>query len=437
MKLALQAKITGVVLTSGDVAFAETVQPWNTAVHHQPALAVLPDARAIAEDVSAVMTFAAANGLTVAVQGTGHGATGRVDGSTILIVMSHLRDVRIEDSHAIVQPGAKWSDLVGPAGDQGLAGLAGSSADVGIYGYTLGGGLGWLARAHGLSCNAVISAQLVTPNGDVLTVDHTTNSELFWAIRGGLANFGVVTELRIELVHVTSVQAGYLTFPIDRALDVLATGCSWAMDLPDAITSTTMVVNPPDGPFAYIGLCCVDDSLDMNDVLKPLANLGEPTRNTVGKMPAAQLGEVHLDPLAPTASVSDARLVNAPLAIDGLAAEIPGHGSPLALVEFRRLGGAVARSDPSHGALDYLPGDFLLFCLGVEGASGTREQIETSFANVAAIMGAPGRTALNFIDDPIVARSEFPTATYTRLQQLRQTIDPSDLMRASHPIELP
>jgi len=339
--------------------------------------------------------------------------------------------------HAVVQPGAKWSDLVGPAGDQGLAGLAGSSADVGIYGYTLGGGLGWLARAHGLACNAVVSAQLVAPNGEVLTLDHATNRELFWAVRGGLANFGVVTELRIELVHLPTVQAGYLTYPIDRALDVLAAGCSWAMDLPDTITSTTMVVNPPDGAFAYIGLCCVDDSLDMNDVLEPLASLGAPARNTVRKMPAAQLGEIHLDPLEPAASVSDARLVDSPLAIEGLASEIPGHGSPLALVEFRRLGGAVGRPVPGHGALNHLAGDFLLFCLGIEGASGSHAEITSSFERVAQIMGSPGRTALNFIDDPIAARSEFPSTTYTRLQQIRRSVDPGDLMRASHPIELP
>jgi FAD/FMN-containing dehydrogenase len=288
-----------------------------------------------------------------------------------------------------------------------------------------------------LACNAVVSAQLVAPNGEILTLDHATNRELFWAIRGGLANFGVVTQLRIELVHLPTVQAGYLTYPIDQALDVLATGCSWAMDLPDTITSTTMVVNPPDGAFAYIGLCCVDDSLDMDDVLKPLASLGAPVRNTVRKMPAAQLGEIHLDPLEPAASVSDARLVDGPLAIEGLASEIPGQDSPLAMVEFRRLGGAVGRPVPGHGALNHLAGDFLLFCLGIEGASGTRAEITSSFERVAQIMGSPGRTALNFIDDPIAARSEFPSTTYTRLQQIRRSIDPGDLMRASHPIELP
>ncbi|HEY7824117.1 MAG TPA: hypothetical protein VIG24_14850, partial [Acidimicrobiia bacterium] len=181
----------------------------------------------------------------------------------------------------------------------------------------------------------------------------------------------------------------------------------------------------------------VDDGLDMNDVLEPLASLGAPVRHTVRKMPAAQLGEIHLDPLEPAASVSDARLVDSPLAIEGLASEMPGQGSPLALVEFRRLGGAVGRPVPGHGALNHLAGDFLLFCLGIEGASGTREEITSSFERVAQIMGSPGRTALNFIDDPIAARSEFPSTTYTRLQQIRRSVDPGDLMRASHPIELP
>ena len=436
MIAALRGQVKGEVLQPDDGQFASIVQPWNTAVHQRPAAVVLPSAEAVAEDVAAVMRVASANGLSVAVQGTGHGATGRVDKNTILIVTSHLTRVRIEGSQAIVQPGAKWSDLVGPAGAQGLAGLAGSSADVGIFGYTLGGGLGWLARAHGLSCNAVVQAELVTPSGDIVTVDHDHHADLFWAIRGGLANFGVVTELRIQLVELTNVQAGYLTFPAQRAVDVLEVGCAWAMDLPETITSTTYVVNPPEGAFAYIGLCCVDDTLDMNDVLKPLAELGAPLRNTVGTMPAANLGEIHLDPLAPTASVSDARLVNHPLAISALAAEIPGTGSPLALLEFRRLGGAIARTDPRYGALDRLDGDFLAFCLGIEGASGTREEISASCDRVGKALGSPGRTALNFVDDPISARSEFSAEGYRRLQDLRKKVDPGDLMRASHPIDL-
>ncbi|HEV8023342.1 MAG TPA: hypothetical protein VGP37_00475 [Candidatus Nanopelagicales bacterium] len=269
-----------------------------------------------------------------------------------------------------------------------------------------------------------------------MTLNHQQNPDLFWAIRGGLANFGVITELHFELVPVSNVQAGYLTYPAEQAVEVLEVACAWAMDLPDSITSTTMVVNPPSGAFAYIGLCCSDDSLDVTDALKPLDALGPPLRNTVKVMPAAELGEIHLDPLAPAASVSDARLVNGPIAMHSLAPELPGQGSPLALMEFRRLGGAIARSDPHHGALDCLAGDFLLFCLGIEGATGTRHEISASFERVAHAMGSPGRTALNFIDDPISARSEFTPVNYRRLRKVRQVVDPTNRMRASHPIDL-
>ena len=432
----LRSRIKGVVLEPGNPAFESTSQPWNTAIHQSPAAVVLPDAGAIAEDVSATMQYAEAHGLHVAVQGTGHGATGRVDSNTILIVTSHLSDVRIAESQAIVQPGAKWSHLVGPAGARGLAGLAGSSSDVGILGYTLGGGLGWLGRSHGLACNAVTQAQLVTPNGEVLTLNHQQNPDLFWAIRGGLANFGVITELHIALVPLSNVQAGYLTYPAEQAVEVLEAACAWAMDLPDSITSTTMVVNPPSGAFAYIGLCCSDHSFDVADALKPLDALGPPLRNTVKVMPVAELGEIHLDPLEPAASVSDARLVNWPIAMHSLAPELPGQGNPLALMEFRRLGGAIARSDPRHGALDCLDGDFLLFCLGIEGATGTRHEISATFDRVAHAMGSPGGTALNFVDDPISARSELTPVNYRRLQNVRQLVDPTDRMRASHPIDL-
>jgi FAD/FMN-containing dehydrogenase len=434
----LEQQISGDVVGPDGSGYARAATAWNSAITQRPAAVVLPAAQTVAPDVAAVMRTAAARGLTVAVQGTGHGATGLVDERTVLVSTAHLRGVEIQGSIAVVQPGAKWSDLVAPAAAHGLAGLAGSSTDVGIVGYSTGGGIGWLGRAFGLACNAIVGAELVTPDGTVHTVSADSDDELFWAIRGGLANFGIVTELRIQLFPVTSVVAGYLTWPAGRAIDVLQEYCTWALGLPDEVTTTAMVVNPPSGPFVYVGLCSLLPQEETAALVAPLLALGKPTQNTVGVMSPAQLGSIHLDPLEPTASVSDARVLHAiaPADIPRLADVLPGPQRPLAMLELRRLGGAIGRSAADHGALDHLAGDFLLFCLGVQGVTGTDAAINHAIDRALGALRAAetGRTALNFVDRPIPARSEFTARAYERLLGIRRRIDPDHRMRASHPI---
>ncbi len=434
----LNRQVSGDVVGPEDSEYAQAASTWNSAVRQHPAVVVLPAVQSIGHDVAAAMRIASAHDLAVAVQGTGHGATGLVDTNTVLVSMAHLNAVEIHGSIAVVQPGAKWSDLVAPAAELGLAGLAGSSADVGIVGYSTGGGIGWLGRAFGLACNAIVGAELVTPDGTIHDVSAEHNEDVFWAIRGGLANFGVITELRIQLFPVTSVIAGYLTWPVSRAIDVLQAYRTWALDLPDEVTATAMVINPPSGPIVYVGMCSLLTEPETTELLAPLLNLGTPTQNTVATMSPADLGSIHLDPLEPTASVSDARILHAiaPGALPRLGDVLPGPDRPLAMVELRRLGGAIGRSAASHGALDHLSGDFLLFCLGVEGATGTAAAINDAIDQALSALSASetGRTALNFVDRPIPARSEFTARAYSRLVRLRNRIDPDHRMRASHPI---
>lgn len=434
----LSGSIAGRVLTPGEPGYDDQRRAWNTAVDQRPAAIVVPDPDDVAVDVSATLMIAAEAGLRVAVQGTGHGATGIVDESVILISMMHLRDVDIEDGRARVSPGARWSDVVGPAADQGLAALAGSSADVGVVGYSLGGGIGWLARRYGLASNAVAGAQVVTPDGRIHWVDAEHEQELFWALRGGAANFGIVTELLIDLFDVPTVHAGALVWPSDRAGDVLAAYAEWAIDLPDEITPTLVMTAPPSGATVMIGVCSTGSGDDLDAILAPLRELGGQLEDTVRAMSPADLGQVHRDPVQPTASVSDARLLEQLPAgtARGLVRHAPGESSPLAMLELRRLGGAIARGGNGYGALDRLEGDYLLFALGVEGTTGSRVSIEAAIADVLESLASfeTSRTVLNFVDHPVTGRTEFGPQEYRRLQAIRSDVDPDGVLLAAHPI---
>ena len=435
---ALSQSVAGRVLDPTQPGYVDSCRAWNTAINQRPAAVVAPDPDDIAADVAATVVAAGKAGMRVAVQGTGHGATGLVDESVVLISMAHLSDVDIEEQQARVAPGARWSDVVGPAAQRGWAALAGSSADVGVVGYSLGGGIGWLARQYGLASNAVAGAQVVTASGDVIWVDAHSEPELFWALRGGAANFGIVTELLVNLVAVSTVQAGALVWPRERAGDVLAAYADWAIDLPDVVTPTLVMSAPPQGPNVMVGVCSTGSADDLADLLAPLRSLGGILEDTVTSMSPADLGQVHRDPVQPTASVSDARLLEQLPAgtARGLARYAPGAGSPLAMVELRRLGGAIERGGEGHGALDRLEGDYLLFALGVEGVTGSGVAINDGIAEVLEALASfeTSRTVLNFVDHPVTGRTEFDPRTYSRLQALRAQVDPSGVFLAAHPI---
>ena len=438
---ALRSNIRGPVLAPGDAQYDTVRKPWNIGIDQNPCAVVQPSADSVADDVSATIRAASAGGFQVAVQGTGHGATGLVDSRTVLISMSHLRNVALTGDSATVAPGARWVDVVDVAAEQGLAGLAGSSVDVGVVGYSLGGGLGWLARQYGLAVNSVRGAQIVTADGNIHRVDAATEPELFWGLRGGAANIGIVTALDIALFPVSRLHAGALTWPAEKSGDVFAAYVDWCRDLPDAVTPTAMLVTSPSGPFAYIGLCSTLSADETRDVVSPLRALGPTLSDSLRERGPAELADIHGDPLAPTASVSDARLVSDVPAGTArtLARYAPGPDSALAMLEMRCLGGALARSDPEHGALERLEGDFLLFTLGIADVTGTRAAIDAAIDDVLEAM-APfesGRSALNFVDRPVSGQSEFTPAAYQRLQKLRSRVDPAGTLRANHPITQP
>src|SRR6516225_7031697 len=244
---ALRAAIAGQVFVPGEAGYDRARQAWNLAVDQRPAVVVEAGSAA---DVARAVRFARAHGMRIAPQGTGHGA-GPLEPlvGAMLLRTTRMRTVRIDPAArtARAEAGAVWQDVIVPAAEHGLAGLAGNSPNVGVAGYTLGGGLGWLARRYGLAANSVTAAELVTPDGNLVRADADHEPDLFWAVRGG-GGIGVVTALEMQLYPVRELYAGDLFLPIERTAEVLHAWREWTASAPDEVSSQGRLVRLPSAP---------------------------------------------------------------------------------------------------------------------------------------------------------------------------------------------
>ena len=238
-----------VLLTVAGPAWDQARSAWNLSVDQQPAAIGIPRTT---EEVLALVRFAGERGMRVAPQATGHGAAclGSLEDS-LLLRTTKMRSVRVDPRSraAWAQAGALWTDVTALAGGHGLAALAGSAPDVGVIGYTLGGGLSWLGRRYGLAANSIARAEVVTGDGRLLHVDADREPELFWALRGGGGSYGVVTALEFDLYPVSAVYAGAMLWPTaarrrgPRGLEL--TG--WPRS-PDEVTSVGRLLRIPPMP---------------------------------------------------------------------------------------------------------------------------------------------------------------------------------------------
>jgi hypothetical protein len=222
--------------------------PWNLAVDQRPVL--VAQART-ADDIGAVVRFAAGRGLRVAVQGVGHGAArvGPLEHS-VLLRTDLLRDVRVDPERGMarVEAGALWSDLLDATSPTGLAALGGSAPDIGVVAFALGGGIGWLSRAYGLCCHSVTAIELVTPAMGPIRCDDTQHPELFWALRGGGGDLGVVTAIELSLVPTPDLYGGSMLWPWERAAEVLHGWRRWTATVPETVTTAARLLQVPAFP---------------------------------------------------------------------------------------------------------------------------------------------------------------------------------------------
>ena len=429
----------------GDPEWDLARQAWNLAVDQRPAAVAFPES---ADDVIAVVAYARAHGLRVAAQGTGHNAAplGPLD-DTVLVKTSRMRGVRVDPEARTVrvEAGVLWQEATNAAAEHGLAALAGSSPDVGVVGYSLGGGISWLARKHGLSANSIVAVEIVTADGRLVRADAEHETDLFWAVRGGGGSFGVVTALELRLFPIEEVYAGVLFFPLERASEVLHAWRAWTDGMPDEVTSVGRILQfplLPDLPdflrgrsFAVVEATSLLGEDETARLLEPLRALG-PEIDTFATIPASSLSKLHMDPEEPVPGKGDGMLL-ADLtgeAIDAFVAA--AAGSALISAEIRHLGGALRRSSPDHGAADVIDGSFIMFAVGIPMHAEMAEAIEASIDAVKAAL-EPWKADtmyMNFSERPLDPRRVLKQESYRRARRVKAAVDPADVFRSNHPI---
>ncbi len=434
-----------------DPSWDEARLAWNRAADQQPAAVALPET---ARDVSAVVRWARARGLRVAPQGTGHNAIplGSL-AHTVLLKTERMRGVSVDirKRRARVDAGVLWGEVTHVASAHGLAALAGSSADVGVVGYTLGGGLSWLGRRHGLASNSVAAVELVNADGEVIRADADQQADLFWALRGGGGSFGVVTALEFELYPIADVYAGILFFPLERGAEVLRAWRRWVDQVPDEVTSVGRFLQFPPlpqipeplrgGSFAVVEAVSMLGRDASDELLRPLRELG-PQLDTFATTPVRELEHLHMDPKEPVPGATDgivlADLTDA--AIDALVETAgPGARSPLLSLELRHLGGALARRAPGGGAVSSIEGRFLMNAVGMAPTPEAGAAVKAHIELVQSAVGRwdAGRVFSNFATKRERGERLFGEATYRRLQAVKAAVDRDDVFRSNHPVRLP
>ena len=445
---ALRATVSGAVTGPDDERYDEARAAWQLVVDQRPAVVVEAES---AEDVAAAVRFARTHGLRVAPQGTGHNASpmGSLEG-TLLLKTHRMRGVEVDadDRRARVEAGALWMDVAPVAAEHGLAALAGSSPDVGVVGYSLGGGIGWMAREYGMATNSILAIELVTADGRHVRTDADNDPALFWAMRGGGGNFGVVTALEFRLYPVATVYAGMMAWPIERGAEIMKAWTRWAAEAPREVTTSIRLISIPPMPdipeivrgksFVMIDGAVRGDEAHGVVTLAALRELG-PELDTFGVIPAAALQHIHMDPEHPVPALSDHTMVSGldDATIDRLVETAGiGAGSPLMLVELRQLGGALAEAPEGAGALATLDADFAYFALGVPMDPGVGAAIEAHLPLVREVLAdrETGRAYGNFSERPSDLSRMFDDVTYHRLAAVKDRFDPQDVFQANLPI---
>jgi FAD/FMN-containing dehydrogenase len=403
-----------------------------------------------ASEVVLAVNDARRRGLRVAAQATGHNvsAYGTLDGA-MLIDVRNLQDVEIDATAMRVRAGAgvKWERIAPQLSELGLAGLHGSSPDVGIAGYSLGGGIGWLSRKYGMQTNSVTAIEIVLADGRLVRTDHVNEPELFWALRGGNGNFGVVTAIEFRVYPVAEVYAGAMFFPFERSAEVLHAWARMLPGLPEELMTWANIMHFPDAPFvpedmrggsyaivmgAYLGA-----ESEGRELLQPIRDLG-PAIDTFQMASPEVLGELAMDPPEPLPIALGHHLLDdfSAEAVDAILSEVgPGSGSPLAMVQLRHMGGALARVEPHAGARATLAGDVCFLVLGVTPDEESARAVRAAIDQAEQTM-LPWRAGdyPNFIEKPTDASGFFDAVTWARLQQAKATYDPSNLFRGNHRI---
>ena len=432
----LDARTTGTVAVPGDQEYDALVSPWNVAVPVRPAAVVAAETD---QDVVEAVRFAEHHGLRVTPQATGHGPIADLL-TELLVTTKRLDEVVVHpEGWARVGAGVKWLRVVEAAAPFGLAPLSGSITDVGIVGYTTGGGLGPMARTYGLAIDKVRAIEVVTGDGVLRRVTPTEHPELFFALRGAKGMLGIVTAIEFDLVHQPMFYGGSLWFDGTDAATVIAKWRAWSDDLPELATTSFALFRLPDMPGVPPALA---GRLTLSVRYVWTGDAGEGQRHfaamreaapvildDVAHKPYTAIDSVHTDPLDPTPAYEAAAvLTDFPQdAIDELLALTgPGAASPQVLVEVRQMGGAIARGGEHPSAFASREVAYSLLIVGIAEIPGVEDHAAAILEAMRPWTG--GYRLPNFTFTPADYADAYDEVTIARLRRAIRTYDPDGVM---------
>jgi FAD/FMN-containing dehydrogenase len=462
---ALRNRVNGRVIVPGDDGYDAARQTWNTTTFDQrPAIVVLPSTFA---DVMSAVSFAREHNLSIAVQGGGHGHP-RPANDALLVNFASMRDVQITPRGAAsdspgsssaagtarVEAGAKWQDVITAAHPHGLAPLSGFAGTVGVSGYTLAGGIGWLVRQYGAAAGSVRSAEVVTADGQLLQVNDQNHADLFWGLRGSAGNLGIVTSLEFDLYPVKEIFGGFVAYPFAQGRQALSAYAEWTKSVPETLSSAVRLVHYPLAPAipeplrgasAIVIMACYNgSSAEGEALLKPLRSVGTPLLDAFRLMPYAEIATIANDP--PDAPPLFTFMKGGGLrdmssdVIDTLIRIAGDRAAGIFVVEARHTGGALARQPEDTMAFGFRSPWFI----SAIAAAPTPQSLEGGKQSVAALFEAlnprlTGEILVSSLDAGITesqpTRAGFSEKNFRRLVALKDKYDPGNVFRFNHNIE--
>jgi len=437
----LQNRIQGDVLVPGNEAYENARKAWNLNVDQYPAVILVAES---ARDIAEGVQYARDMGLGVAVQSTGHGITLEAN-DCLLITTSKLNEVEINEVQqtAWIGAGVVWADVLEKAQAHGLAPLLGSSSAVGAVGYTLGGGMGWLARKHGLSADSALEFEVVTADGRLIFTNETENSEMYWVLRGGGGSFAIVTSMKIKLYPITEIYGGTMIYPAEEAKPALNFYREWIHFLPEDWTTSFAIMNFPPIPdlppflsgksVVMINGCYSGEDLNAGAMMaQAWLDWKQPITNSFRRMPFKEIDSISNDPKDPSAGKSSGAWLKE-LDEDTIEALVENAiGSPIMKFEVRYAGGAVSHTH--NNAFGHRDAKHIMQMLAITPTKEALTQAEADIADFKRVM-APhltGGVYMNFLEGKESrqeTRNGYPTDKFERLMILKAKFDPDNIFR--------
>jgi len=438
----LRSRMRGHVLTAGDAGYDAARRIWNAMIDKRPALIARC---AGAADVLEAVRFAAAHEVLVSVRGGGHNIAGTaVCDSGLMIDLSPMKGIHVDPvaRTAWAQPGLLWQDFDHETQAFGLATTGGVVGETGIAGLTLGGGVGWLVRKHGLACDNLVAADVVTANGQLRRATPDENGDLFWALRGGGGNFGVVTAFQYRLHTVSTILGGLVIHPRGAARDVIRFHRDFVTSAPEELTSYVALLTAPDGrPVVALASCYCGDLREGERVLRPLREFGSPLVDDMKPMPYGGMQGL-FGPAFPWGHrnywKSSFLRALPDAAVDAVVNHADRGKSPLAAVVLEYYGGAASRVAGSATAFPHREATYNLLVLG-QWTDVTEDPVHIGWARdcwEAVRPWSSGAVYMNVLgeDEGAQAVRDAYGANYARLAALKTELDPKNLFRLNQNI---